>query len=175
MTRPKVWITAAVAVLVVVAVVAGALVWRHKTVNASSRPNMTLDQAGPVAVRYAGDTVAHITGSPTLQPALLNNVIACDDPEDHAAPGSAELSNNYDLKFTGYHDPSAVFDQVKAYWSSKGYKVVNDDPATLATRTMTVENPADGFRLSLARGTVGNLSLSVSSPCLMPGSGSPIP
>jgi hypothetical protein len=160
-------IVAAVIVIAVGAVVVG---WRLATVN-NNRSNMTLAQAKPIAERYAHETAARIDGSPTLAPRLVDNVIPCDQSEDHAPAGSSEVSDIYDLTFTRPANPAAVFDQLKAHWSSKGYKVISEDPATLTTRTLTVENPADGFRIGLGRGVPGNLFITVSSPCLPVGSG----
>lgn len=175
MTRTTAWVAAAVAVLVLAAV-GGVLIWRHYSMN-NNQPStsITLEQAGPVAAKYAADTAAHLTGHPDLAPRLVNNVIPCDQSEDRAPTGSSQVNDIYDLKFAQRVDPATAFNEVKAYWTGKGYKVISDDPATLATRTLTVENPSDGFRVGLGRGAPGNLFLTVSSPCLKPGSGTPTP
>jgi hypothetical protein len=168
--RPPIGAIVTVAV-VVLAVIGGVIVWRQHTVN-SKQASLTLDQAGPVAERYAADAAAHAPGPPKLDGPARTSV-PCDDPADRAPKGSADLALDYKLTFDQPQDPVLVFDQLKAYWTSKGYKVMNEDPATLATRSLTVENPADGFRLTLSRGAPGNLSIAVSSPCLKSGSGTP--
>ncbi len=170
MTHRRWLLLVAIGAVVVVAAIGG-IMWR---VWMDRQEAMTLDQAGIHAERYVNETVTQLPGRPVPQRANRGN-LPCDDPADRAPAGSAEYIDMYDLRFEAAPDNPAVFDRFTAYWTGRGFKVISADPATLATRATTLENPHDGFRLTLSQGAVGNLGLDVSSPCLPPGSGTATP
>jgi hypothetical protein len=166
------WILIAALAAVLAVAASGVVVWRLRTVH--PRPAITtIDQAGPVADRYAADTVAQIPGSPKLHE-TLRGTVPCDGTADHAPAGSGELNVMYDLGFAQRPDGAAVIAHLRNYWQHKGYRILNEHRGA-TTATISVENPVDGFRLGINEGNTGDLALNISSPCLAPGAGTPTP
>jgi hypothetical protein len=168
MTRTRIWLTvlAVAAAALIVTGVGVTLLWRNHPMSSTS--NLTQQQAGPLADQYAADAAAHIPGSPHLH-GKPKGTLPCDDPADNAPPNTAEVGGYYDLTFDGSHDNTQVFNQLHDYWAGKGYKPYSDSRNKPSQRRLVFENPADGFRIGIVEAVGGELTLSISSPCLKPG------
>jgi hypothetical protein len=92
----------------------------------------------------------------------------CNDPADNAPAGSVDLADLYDLSFGSAHDNAEVFTKLYDYWTAKKYHLITDQHTARNMRELIAENPDDGFRIGLSEGSIGNLFLGISSPCVRP-------
>lgn len=175
MSRTRTWtlIGLSTAVVIIVAAVGLALLWRNHTMT-PPQSHLTQQQAGPIADQYAADAAAHMPGSPQLQP-KPKTTVPCDDPADNAPPDSAEIAAYYDLTFTTPPDNTQVFNQLHDHWAGRGYRTYTDNRNNSSQRTLAMQNPADGFRIGVVEAVGGELTLVISSPCLAPGTTTPGP
>jgi hypothetical protein len=169
MSCTRIWTVIGVGAVVVItiAVVGVALIWRNHTVP-PAQSHLTQQQAGSIADQYAADAIAHLPGSPKLG-SKPKTTVPCDEPADNAPPDSAEIAAYYDLTFTTPSDNTQVFNQVYEYWTSKGYRTYTDSRNKPSQRTLAMQNPTDGFRIGVVEAAGGELTLVISSPCLAPG------
>jgi hypothetical protein len=104
-------------------------------------------------------------------PALANKNRSsqpCDDPADNAPAGPVDLGDAYDITYQSAHDNGEIFNQLYDYWTSKKYHLITDQHTAPSLRELIAENPTDGFHIGLREGSVGNLLLTISSPCVRP-------
>jgi hypothetical protein len=148
-------IAAATAILAVAAAL-GACLLPH---NAARQPRPILDErrAQELTDGYRRDTVARIPG--LRYSGSFRTFVACP-----AEPGQYALSSRYDLMPDS--GSAVAFTALRGYWRHLGYRIVNDTPGQ--NSQLLVENPSDGFRISVSQRTARYLRLAISSPCLVP-------
>lgn len=144
----------------------------------------TLDQrqAAERVDQLIAEAVAALAAALSVRPRLTPlaaNTTHCDDPTDHGPKGRLQVARSYwldDLPVGG--DRAAYFDALYAYWTSHGYRVLEDgrgrtvrDRGTGEVRSapmLWVERTEDAFRLNLYGSAGGELSLGANSPCVWP-------
>jgi hypothetical protein len=96
----------------------------------------------------------------------------CLDPTDNGPPGRVEPSTDYQIHGLDTAHYSAYFDRLERWATGHGFHVVTDkrQPYML----LEVENPADGFSVTMQSNDLGELYLGATSPCVWP-DGTPPP
>ncbi|GIH14862.1 EfeM/EfeO family lipoprotein [Rugosimonospora africana] len=146
---------AATAVLAVAAALGAFLLPHHAPRH--PHPMLNESRAQELTDGYRRDTVARIPGLRYTD--SFRSLVACP-----AEPGRYTLSSRYDLS----PDSAApiALAAVRGYWRHLGYRIVNDTPGQ--NSQLLVENPGDGFRISVSQRTARYVRLAITSPCLVP-------
>lgn len=145
-----------------------------------THPMRTMDerQATERVDQLIADAVAALPVRPRLTP-LAANTTQCDDPTDLGPKGRIQVARSYWLDdLPADQDRAVYFDAAHDYWTTHGYRVLEDgrgrtvrDRDTGEVRPapmLWVERDEDAFRLNLYGNAGGELSLGANSPCIWP-------
>jgi hypothetical protein len=103
-------------------------------------------------------TLSQASPTPGKDPFDPNIAVPCDD-NDQTATGPLNVQDSYWVHGMGDGQQQATLDAISAAFTEKGWTVTNDNNGSIRGFT------PDGYALIADLNTVGELSLSGSTPC----------
>ncbi|WP_197651711.1 hypothetical protein [Carbonactinospora thermoautotrophica] len=170
------WLVAGAVFGLLVGLTAGCGVLGVRNENGNNQTMKTLNeqQANQRAEEHIQRAVAAVFSPPPRLERDLFLTSDCTDPTDFGPQGRVQVSRNYWLRDLPKERNREYFDKIYDYWTRNGYRVLKDDRANPKNPGLFVEHNDDAFRMTLYSSVEGDLSLSVTSPCIWP-TGEPTP
>jgi hypothetical protein len=126
---------------------------------------ITKDQALQQIDEYVRQAISVLPPTARLEAISESVTHRCDDPTDNGPQGRVFASNIYWIRDIPQENNDKYVADLRRWWSDNGFAIVTDswDKA----QVITLENPQNGFRMSLG-GPNGKLNIGASSPCVWP-------
>ncbi|GIG86625.1 hypothetical protein [Plantactinospora endophytica] len=133
------------------------------------QPTVTAVQAAQRVEEILRETHSQLPPGAELKPFGNSGTLPCDDPTDGGPAGRVFVEQQYEVVFPGNWPADQALPKLAEYWQQQDYKIVNDLRDRSDPR-LSVEDPADGYRVSItvynrAPGSV-DIYLIGSSPCV---------
>lgn len=139
---------------------------RHDEGNPTTMRTLTHAQARERAQEHIERAVAALPSDVDVTLTLQrDDAMECDVPDDKGPGGRYEVGKTYWLDDVPPDRNGELVDALLAHWTETGFTVLADRRSS-EDRFVSVENPDDGFRMSITQSYEGDLSLGASSPCV---------
>jgi|HigsolmetaAR206D_1030411.scaffolds.fasta_scaffold06764_2 hypothetical protein len=109
--------------------------------------SMTLDQASTRVEEIVREAQAALPPGIELT-SRFEGSMPCDDPDDGGPKGRVFAERQYQVVYPAGWPVDQALPTVRQYWEQRGYKVIKDHQPG-GDRLLSVENPADGFRIGI--------------------------
>lgn len=134
---------------------------------------MTEQQAAQQVQTNIHAAAAQLPPTAKLEQQLTNSV-ACGDPTDPVRSKLVTAGSTYQVHNVDPGQYAHLFDQLRNWWTTHGFRVLDDKHYSATDVFLSVENIKDGFQMALQSNDNGGLFLMGSSPCVWP-TGKPEP
>lgn len=134
---------------------------------------MTEQQAAQQVQTNIHAAAAQLPAAARLEQQLTNSV-ACGDPTDPVRRDLVTAGSTYQVHNLDPAQYPHLFDQLRTWWTTHGFRILDDKHLSTTSLFLSVENNKDGFQMAMQSNDNGGLFLIGSSPCVWP-TGKPEP
>ncbi|MQA62789.1 MAG: hypothetical protein GEU86_15155 [Actinophytocola sp.] len=128
-------------------------------------PTITLAEANRITEANAERMLTALPDGARLKPFSKYEEVACDDPDDGGPAGRKFAERSYQITGLDSTKTAEYHDKLRDWWLDHDFEILREFP-TEGDRLISVENSADGFRMSYETNEHGEMYLNSSSPCV---------
>jgi hypothetical protein len=126
---------------------------------------MTKAQALQQVEDYVHQAISVLPATARLEAVVATTSQRCDDPTDNGPLGRVFATNKFWIRDIPKENNDKYVADLRRWFSDNGFAIVMDSWDKV--QSITLENPQNGFRMSLG-GPDGDLNIGASSPCVWP-------